>query len=97
MKEVWWQGLRQAPNTIFFTYTTFCPLCHPSFSSDQSDPSLWDAKFLERDWLMRKAGLVCVRSRPVPGKGGVYLSTPLLHTKLIVSHETNTLFLLWDP
>lgn len=46
---------------------------------------------------MRKAGLVCVRSRPVPGKGGVYLSTPLLHTKPIVSHETNTLFLLWDP
>lgn len=84
------------PSIIFLIYKKFPPLFGPSFSYDESDPSFWNEKFLERDWLMRKAGLV----REItswPSKGGVCPRTPLLHTKPIVSHGTNTLGHLWDP
>lgn len=59
MKEVWCKALLQAPNMILLTYKK-CSLFGPSFFSDESDPSLWNEKFLGGgDWLMRKAGLVC--------------------------------------
>ena len=77
-------------------FKKFPPLFGPSFSYDESDPSFWNEKFLERDWLMRKAGLVC-EITSWSSKGGVYPSTPLLHTRPIASRGTNILCHVWDP